>query len=250
MDSHDRPTKQEGDELLRLVRNYIAFVIIAPPPNQSESRIYGNATCSFIDTGSRRFGITNRHVVEGFRKLREENPNMNFQIGSYVFDIENRIIDECNRPDLLTFEVSEEFMSRIGKTFCLCRTWPPLRANDDETIVFAGFPGQFREQISQDSARFGIAAMLELVTSSSENQFVIFLDRDNWIRRFGTREISELKNLGGMSGTAVFRRGKNNCIIPLEPIGIIYEGGAEWDLQFAVHIDFVRPNGTINCSIV
>lgn len=249
MVSNDRPTSEEGDEFLRLARNYVAFVILAPSPDQPESRIYGNATCSFIDTGSRCFGITNKHVVDEFRDLREENPSMNFQIGSYLFDIENNIIDECDSPDLLTFEIAEDFMSRIGKSFCPCRSWPPSRAIINETIVFAGFPGQFREQISRDSARFGIVAMLELVLSSSENQFIIFLDRDNWILRFGTRDISELRNLGGMSGTAVFRIREINRIATLEPIGLIYAGGEEWNWQLAVHIDFIQSNGTIR-SIV
>lgn len=249
MISHNRPTIEEGDQLLRLVRNYISFIMLAPSPNQPESRIYGNATCSFINTGSRCFGITNKHVIEEFRDLREEQPNMNFQIESHLFDIENNIIAECDNPDILTFEIAEEFMRRINKTFCPCRTWPPSRAIKDETIVFAGFPGDFRDQISQSAATFGIVAMLELVTGSSKNRFFIRIDRDNWIRRFGTREISELENLCGMSGSAVFREREINRIATLEPVGVIYAGVEGRDWQLAAHIDFIQSDGTIR-SIV
>ncbi|MFA6468889.1 MAG: hypothetical protein WCW35_08315 [Bacteroidota bacterium] len=245
------PTKQQlslADESMKLCLTYVSFVYFAESPNKQGSRIHANGTCSFVDTGTSKFAITNHHVIEGFRTKQLQFPELNFQIGSEIIDIENRIISESEYHDLVTFRITDEEMAKFGKTFCFCRDWPPLDAVNDEAIFFAGYPGEFRTQLSPNEVEFQSILMTEVVKSSSPDKFTIVFDKSNWMKLDGPREVSELTHYGGLSGTAIFRLNEKYPIHTLEPIGIIYEGGNVLNIQLVKHISFINKDGVIKQS--
>jgi hypothetical protein len=224
--------------------NYVAPAFIADPPNQEGGGIYTNGTCSFIDTGRRKFAVTNWHVIDAFRQKKAKKADLNFQIGSVVIKIDDHIISENVRRDLATFEITDSDLAVLHKQFCSCTQWPSPRVVNDELVVFAGYPGIFRSQLSLHEALFESVHMLEMVTSASSNQFGIHFDRDAWITQTRRRKAPGLSDLGGFSGAVVFRP-KNAAITYLEPVGVIFEYSPSLDLQLIRHIDFINDDGSI-----
>lgn len=242
------PTKEQRDianVALDCCRDYVTFAMIADVPSGPNSRVHNSATCSFIDTGHAKIGVTNQHVLEAYRKQKLTKPNVRFQLGSLVFDAEERLIDEHVNHDLAVFSVDEACVSRLKKQFCSCSSWPPQRARVSEIALLAGYPGIFRQQVSNQDVLFEVVLLLEVVKSSSDEHFTIFLDKANWTKQSGRRKISDLKNLGGFSGSSVFRLVEDELGAVVEPVGIVFEALSEFGLFRARHMDLIKPDGSI-----
>lgn len=243
-------TKQDlliSQETMKWCLNYVTPAYIADPPSQQNAGIYKNGTCSFIDTGMRMFAVTNWHVVEEFREQKLKKNDVIFQLGPIVYDIEERIIAEDKGRDLAIMEIGPDELKEMGKQASSCHAWPPERICKDERVVFAGYPGIFRETRQKSTAAFESVLRYELVKSASSEQFIIAFDMADLIELVGSREKSELTDFGGFSGTAVFRYKDDQPIAIIEPVGIVFEHGKmhETDIHLIRHIDFINADGTI-----
>lgn len=234
-------------ETMKWCLNYVIPAHIADPPSQQNAGIYKNGTCSFIDTGIRIFAVTNWHVVEYFRQKKSEKNDVIFQLGSIVYDIEERIIAEDKERDLATIDIELDELKEMEKQACLCRAWPPERIGKGERVVFAGYPGIFRETRQKRTAAFESVLRDELVESASSEQFIIAFDMTDLIEMVGSREKTELTDFGGFSGAAVFRYKDDQPIAIIEPVGIVFEHSKihETDIHLIRHIDFINADGTI-----
>ncbi len=89
---------------------------------------------------------------------------------------------------------------------------------------------------------------MEEIISTSPESFKIFLDTDNYSVLLGSRTFKDLTDYGGFSGAGVFRINDKKTISSLEPVGIIYEGSNDWQIQFASHINVIDENGIIKTT--
>lgn len=234
-----------ADESLKWALIYSTFIAIAERKGRSEYIVHNNATCSFIDTGVRKFAVTNFHVIEKYRELKQEKANLILQVGSCIIDIEKSIIEENKRLDLVTFQIDDHIMDINKKQFCSCPNWPPKRAEKEENILYVGFPGKFRETKSTNELYFYVTAFFEVVTDCSEEHFSILIDRKLWTKRFGLKDISEFDNWGGFSGAGVFRLSEEKRVAFLEPLGVMFSACQSYEILLIRHIDFIDANGAI-----
>lgn len=63
--------EQVASQAMKCCLNYIIPVFFADPPDKKGGRVYKNGTCLLIDTGNKKFAITNHHVIEGFRQKKK-----------------------------------------------------------------------------------------------------------------------------------------------------------------------------------
>src|SRR5271154_292366 len=73
-----------------------------------------NGSMFFLDTKKALFGVTARHVYEGYLRAREQGP-MTCQIGNLVFDPTERLIDLGRDVDIATFRVTEQEIAELGR---------------------------------------------------------------------------------------------------------------------------------------
>lgn len=241
-------TKQEllvAQETMKWCLNYVVPAIIADPPEQPNAKVYANGTCSFFDTGIRKLAVTNWHVVEAFHLQKIKKRDVIFQLGPLIFDIENRLIDSDKIRDIAVMDITEADLKVINKQSFQCLDWPPERVKKDECVAFAGYPGIFRSIPGNQRILSQSVLMLELVADSSSEQFIIELQRNEWVKQLGIRDISELTSFGGFSGAAVFRLKNIQPIAVIEPVGIVFEHGETFDIHRIRHIDFINADGTI-----
>ncbi|HEX9739959.1 MAG TPA: hypothetical protein VGA29_04220, partial [Ignavibacteriaceae bacterium] len=118
----------------------------------------------------------------------------------------------------------------------------------EEVLVFAGYPGIFRNIRALGKVYFQSVIIMEEIKSSSPESFKIYLDTDNYEVLLGHRKFEELTDYGGFSGAGVFRINDKKNISALEPVGIIYEGSENWKLQFASHINVIDADGKIKTT--
>ena len=247
MSKLEKPLIDAANEALKWCRIYTTFVCFADPVEKYQAGIYNSATCTFHDTGSAKFGVTNYHVINGYREKRKEIPDLVFQVGCYRVDIDKYIISEDENLDLATFALPDEVwkaLEKEGKQYCFSSKWPPDRIIQGETIFYLGFPGIFRERFTKTEYNFYMVALCEVVDSVSERQFGVAIDRDTWVQQFGIKCISELTDYGGFSGACIFRL-PDRQITSLEPVGILFEAGDTMELHFVRHIEFIDSTGKI-----
>lgn len=236
-------------ELGNWATNYISPITIGPD-SQKQDLINSAATCSFVDTGESKIIVTNYHVLSKFYEFRKSHDDALFRIGTVVFRPEERLIDSDDDGDLVTFSISDDELLRSKKQCCSTSKWPPNRPEAGESVICAAFIGKLRHSTAANSILFEMLSMIEIVKSSSENQFVIYLDKEAEKKIYGYRDFQDIKDLGGMSGTVVLRAVNLNGIMTLEPIGIIFEYSSTLDLILCRHIDFLNSDGTIRKSVI
>jgi hypothetical protein len=227
--------------------NYVIYTYFADPVNKTGSKIHNSATTTFVDTGKKKLAITNAHVIEEFKKLQLKEPDINYQLGSLVIpDILNRIVSKNSQYDLATYEITEKEINSIQKQFCLSPQWPPDEIKKDELLLFAGYPGIFRDIVSPGRVKFESIIILDEIISTSPESFKILLDTDNYERLLGKRTWEELSSMGGCSGAGVFRINDKKKIATLEPVGVIFEGSNFLKIQKAAHFTVIDEQGIIN----
>ena len=237
--------KELTNQYSKWVDKYVSYIFFADPVSKQDSKIFDSASVTFIDTGQRKIAVTNEHVISEYRKLVKVHNDINFQLGSFSIDIESRLIDINKHCDLATFYIKPKEIESLNRQFCFTKSWTPKRIKEEELLIFAGYPGAFRDKIKYNYVHFDSAIYTEQIISVSDDSFKIALDRQSYKHFLGNRKNSELTDLSGFSGAGVFRINQNNPISYLEPVGIIFEGINEWQLQMGSHIDFIDKYGKI-----
>jgi hypothetical protein len=228
------------------VLNYVSYVFFVDPVSKPGKRVYSSAGVTFIDTGERRFAVTNERIIAEYIRIYDTDKRVKFHLGPFIIDIENRIIDTNSNYDLATFEVKAYEVDRLNSQFCYVRPWAPKRIEKGEYVVFAGYPGILHKKIKSNSVSLDSAVFTEEIQSVDENGFKFSLNDPNYENYLSYRKSSEFTELGGFSGAGVFCINQNNSILFLEPVGIIYKGINDWQTQKVRHIDFINEYGEID----
>ncbi len=174
-------------------------------PEDTAARILHNGTICYVDTGSRRIGITASHVYKEYLADKENHgaEAIECQFGNSTIYPEKHVIADSERWDIATFDLPDVFVGgaiRNPNSYHHAVLWPPQRAQKSDAVIFGGFPGVLREEkgSTADLPFQWVAGRVSEVTDDA-----ITLEPDFEKMRWQGPETND--NPGGWSGGPVFR---------------------------------------------
>lgn len=242
-----------GEEISKFPLLFAAAAVFGNRPSRTRPAKINNGTITLVDLGDGPIGITCQHVIEEYRKRRNLDPTVVFQIGNAEIDPLTQLIDSNSRNDLVTLRLTEtqvksiEFGGKIGSCVFQPKSWPAPPLTESDYIAFGGFPGRLRTLLSFDELEFpSWSSGASQVSSVSELQFVSHFERDYWVSSFGETHHMDLTALGGMSGGPAFiNRG-----LYWDFVGIVSEYHEEYDAMVFASVRAVCRDGTIRLPSV
>ena len=210
-------------------------------PEDTVARILHVGTICYVDTSSRRIGITANHVYKKYLNDKDTHgaEAIECQFGSSTIYPERRVIAASETWDIATFDLPDVFVgASIQKSYHHAVRWPPHRAQESDVVLYGGFPGVLRESkgSTADLLFQWTASRVSAVTDDA-----ITLEPDFEKMRWQGPETND--NPGGWSGGPVFRSVEDEPIARLEFIGIIFE--LLDSSVFARHANAVEADGTL-----
>jgi hypothetical protein len=182
-----------------------------PSYDSRPTGIFANGTGALIQAPQARLLVTCAHVLTGFRKFLEREPNgvlaaiFKKGVGWPVLIDLNSLIDEGEGLlDLATFRVPQEWDTGL-KQFYRLDLMPPPDIQESRLVTVLGFPGSHRRP-SQSKCAFNYSAFGTSVTHVSNTTFLL----SNDLRTFDNdgNEIDPIDK-GGMSGSPVYLKTPN-----------------------------------------
>lgn len=247
--SEDPPSREEairlleggyGEVILKSAASYTAPIFWGDPGAGS---ILGSGSIFFIECGGPVFAVTCDHVVGGWLDDKVKHPNIICQVLDLIIEPESRIIDRDPELDLATLSFSAEEVAGIDK-WVYTRTpdqWPPAPPEKGKGVFFAGFPGQFREQIDPDFWEFGIYTGLGVATRVYDDQIIYQFEREHLVDILGKGIPPENQWLGGLSGAPLWTVTSFGWRLG----GVIYEWSQDYELLYARRPEALRCDGTL-----
>ena len=163
-----------------------------------------NGSAFFVDTGSRIFGVTAEHVVQGYLNDKEKAPrHIICQLGTIEapFDLEGRLVGRgTSAIDIATFEVTRDELAALDKQAI---TLPELSlpAPTPEGAVFiVGFPGSRRLWLGRKTLSFGTFGWCGPLTRATSTQLSVAFEREFWVPTDASSGPAPKLRLGGLSG--------------------------------------------------
>ena len=199
-------------------------------PADSEVKV-NNGTMTLISRNSKRFGITNYHVIEEYRNRRSEEPNIRFCVGNAEIDVESAILDEDQDLDLCTFcfdEYEEESFGSDGEVptrFLEIESFENTNLQEGSFVLLGGYPGVWRERPSSNHLIFDTLSSggMEVMDVSQRN-IRCELALDKCVVSLSDHRDEFPNNLGGLSGGPVFFHELSPAGISIfKFVGVIYE---------------------------
>ena len=117
-------------------------------PGDTVARILHGGTICYVDTSSRRIGITANHVYKKYLADKDTHgaEAIECQFGSSTIYPERRVIAASETWDIATFDLPDVFVgASIQKSYHHAVRWPPHRAQESDVVLYGGFPGVLRE---------------------------------------------------------------------------------------------------------
>lgn len=237
-----------GKELSKIPLLYANAAFFGQKPSPKRPTKIFNGTIALIDLGKGPMGITCHHVIQGYREYRKKYEDVLFNIGTVELDPIDQLIDENDKIDLaliqLTSSQVKEITSvgEIGSQVHKPRNWPPAPPEENEFVLFGGFPGCLKTVESKNEFIFSSwSCGGSRIDSVSEYRFISPFEREYWIRSFGKDCLMSLEVLGGMSGGPAFiSRG-----LYFEFVGVLTDYGNNYDAVFFASVQSVNQDGTI-----
>lgn len=239
----------------------VAMLAFARGEPLAPEGVDNNGTVSFIELPGGKFLVTNHHVWDTFRNRRAVDPTHKLALTgeglARPIDISDAVVvSESAELDLCVLSYPPERIEALGKEFCVPPHWPPTRANDNDDVSVTGYPGMRRTVETMIHPDLGesipvlwhesVILYLHAEGISARQARLRFTNPKPEVMQMSKRPITEFR-WGGMSGSLVYRLdpGQNRFI----PCGILHSAGVGLDATFySIHLDFIRPDGTIAAS--
>jgi hypothetical protein len=148
-----------GRAELEIATSYTAplYWVVRSRTGKIEAR---NGSAFFLDAGEGVFGVTARHVIEGWRLAVAAGGVEALQLGRDLpldFRGKNAILSEDRDIDIATFRITEAEVRSINKVVVRGhqKTWPPAPPMEGKGVTFSGFPGVATEWRSPSEISFG-----------------------------------------------------------------------------------------------
>lgn len=237
-----------GQQLAQIAVNCIAPLFWVENIGSSTQEVH-NGTIFFLDTGTHRFAVSAYHVYAGYLEAIERDSNTICQILGEKFRPSDCVLDYSEQSDLITFEIDENVVSRMGKLFLMgCQPeWPPRPPEVERGMFFAGFPGIEKRFDDTLTINWGIFRGLCVANSVSVEQISVHFDKEYAVDH--PDQIQQGYNSAGISGAPLITLVTGEGGINYWRLGgVIYEASFNLDLMLARPANFILPNGKIKKS--
>jgi hypothetical protein len=229
-------------ELLKNAVGYTVPIGWVVSGGGDEQRL-SHGTAFFLRTQKKLFGITARHVVDGFLAAKAAKTSTTCHLMDEPFPLDRAIVGLGARADIATFRVSEQLISKLGKR--PCTAWPPMMPEVGKGMIWAGYPGVERIQTGFQQHNFGIYCAGTLAHSVSDTRISSApLRRDEVLDTMGLGLPSEMYDLGGMSGAPVLTLIETG-VVSWRLAGVISEGMRVGHVFWAARADFIDDDGNV-----
>jgi hypothetical protein len=246
-------SKEEGARIIRAgfahVLLDVSFDCSAPiywfrMTGEQRGPVLNNGTIFFVDAGAGPFGVTARHVLEGYRNAIRAEPRTPCEIGGVPFDLPGSLIAEDLNADIVTLRIDEETLSKIGRApHVNPRAWPPAPPQIGKGVFFGGYPGRHRIE-GRGIIQWGFAGGLDVATSVHENHISLRFVREDWVSAEGLEPPAIGEPWGGVSGAPLFAVVQNG-VISWRLAGVVTEFGSTFEMVYASSLSRVRSDGSI-----
>lgn len=234
-------------EMTALVQSYVRPILFGDLPISSDEPSLKGGTVTFVKTSKRSFGITNYHVVQGFRKAITSNRRVHCQLDELFLNINDRVIDEDHKLDIAILEISEsesEIRSIGAIPFCPS-VWPPKEPKVGDLVIIVGYPGQLRTLDYSTQVTVPHIGFIMPITSVSDTKISIQFERQHWITDKGCSDPAAMSNYGGISGSGVFA-----IRLTAELVGIEFEYNEAFGILSCSRTDFIQNDGNIKRQLI
>jgi hypothetical protein len=234
---------------------YCTVVAFGKRLSDANGKIAGAGTGTLLQIGTRRFIVTNDHVLAAYEGFRQNQPDASFRVGRESFDPRERLIARDGIKDLCTIDASGlDLNDRLATDsvppleFFKAVAWPPATPQQDERLFWAGFPKSLRED-REGTIFHGPLTLTGSIVTRVDGDFIVCNldpDRKDWIVHFADgldSQSPELRTLGGMSGGPAFVAPASS--LRPELVGIIYEYNATVNQMRLTRVEAIQPDGTI-----
>jgi hypothetical protein len=207
-----------------------------------------NGTLCYVNTGTKRIGITANHVYAGYLADIQGHEEVECQFGGSTVNPEERLISRSERYDLATFDIPEVFVSASFRHVCYhdALQWPPPQLAAGQVALHGGYPQVLRNPRTNEVD----CPFQWFVTQANDaNQERISLDPDIPHMHWPGHEGEQINDqFHGQSGGPVYRvidanPAAGEVVDRLKFVGIIYN--RLMDLVLARPSALINADGTI-----
>jgi hypothetical protein len=201
-----------------------------------------NGSIFFVRTTKALFGITARHVYEGYLESAEVEP-MICQIGNLVVRPRERLIGMGTDVDIATFSITPGELNELGNVTV---PWPPKVPDVGAGVFVCGLPGFARDMFAPRMVAFKPFAALMCVDSVSERGISMVRQPNEEMMDLLGSGMPPNMDIGGMSGGPI-------AVNMNTPMGltcwslsaVITEGQQAYDVIHGARADWINEDGTI-----
>ncbi|RSD32890.1 hypothetical protein [Vibrio pectenicida] len=199
-------------------------------PKLTQGKV-NNGTVTLLEYKGEKYGITNHHVIDEYRKRLAEDPEVHLYLGNARIDLDSVLFDEDETLDVCILYLQGYTESQIAmngevptKFFPVGERHHVSRLVVGDFVLFGGYPGVWRVRFSELNIQFDTLSSggSEVADVTDMNiRCELKLDQCTTISEHG-HDFPD--NLGGLSGGPVFHHSLTDIgISKFEFIGVIYE---------------------------
>lgn len=256
VNSPNIPTLSTNDlalmhELAKYSLRFSAAIAFGGRGKAANETTVNNGTVALVKLGGQKFGVSNYHVIDAYRKRQEQGEVLSCVVGNVEIDPIARLHSESSIYDLAVLDLSGIDVARIrGSTEIPCqfnepRIWPTPMPKEGEFVLFGGFPLTKRKVLNPTEIEFGSmssggtrvhSVQPDVLSAQIEiDQCVISYDRDG----------KGFQDLPGISGCPVMATRVVSGVGVIDLIGIVFEYHSDWDLMRFRPVTLIGENGQI-----
>src|SRR5208283_3911044 len=203
-----------------------------------------NGSMFFVRTKNALFGVTARHVYEGYLKCAEAEPTI-CQIGNLVVNPRERLIGTGTDIDIATFHITPSELAELGN---ITVPWAPKVPAVGEGVFVCGLPGFARSMPAPRNVELKHFTALMRVESVSERAIkMVRQPNEEMVDLLGRELPPPNMDIGGMSGGPI-------ALHMNTPMGltcwflsaVISEGQQAFDIIHGARADWINDDGNIS----
>ncbi len=239
--------KQISEQLVRFPLEFTSPCYFGDPSTKDIG--VNNGTITLIRYRGEKYGITNHHVIEEYRKRLKKEESLRLFIGNERIDLDSVLLDEDENHDLCTLyleEYSDNSLRSGGEvptSFFQVDEFTVGELKKGDFILFGGYPGIFRKRPKENELDFGtLSSGGTEVSDVTEYNICCTLSIDKChVTAPAGDELPE--NLGGISGGAVFHHKlSKQKVSSFGLVGVIYEYQPSYDSLLIRPISLIDRN--------
>src|SRR2546422_5682584 len=133
-DVRDR-IRADGDAIGQRVINHLVQVLIGVPGGGAPAEEANHASGVAVLVGARPVFFTAQHVLAKYRKRRQVDEEVVFQVGNVSFDPEPRLLFESVEDDIVALGLNISDQGRVPGYTWIPDVWPPVPPSTGEFVA-------------------------------------------------------------------------------------------------------------------